>query len=355
MRRAQLPVIAFALALSACNTLALNSSTATSALSSIASPNPAGTAVSQPQLSSVKFFAIVLQNVGQNGSTPVDVANIASIAQSRYDVVTIDEVTTSSLATKLPALPIVNSLHATAGADVSHKIVLAYIDLGEAENYRTYWQQSWTIGSPSFILGTDPNGFPNNFTVNYSDPGWKSVVFGSSGALIDQAIADGFDGVFLDNVGAYNYPAVSNADRNAQSDMVTFVAAISIYAKSKSPNFFIVTNNGAGLTNDSRFVAAIDADSEESLFYGSSPTQQGDIPADKGTQIATLTLLQRIQAVNKPVFSIDYATSSNNAQLAYAGGAANRLIEYVTTRALSQLTATPPSSLSPSSAHRSVR
>ncbi|HXF35362.1 MAG TPA: endo alpha-1,4 polygalactosaminidase, partial [Candidatus Acidoferrales bacterium] len=156
------------------------------------------------------------------------------------------------------------------------------------------------------------------------------------------------------NVTAYSYPAVVAVDRSAQSDMVTFVAAISTYAKSRNPNFLIVTNNGSGLTTDSRLIAAIDGDSEESLFYGNSASQQGDIQTDSGTRAATLTLVQRIQAVNKPVFSIDYATKSDDVQLAYAGAAANRLIEYVTTRSLSQLTTTPPSGLSPQSARRSV-
>jgi len=348
--------IGLALALSACNSLALNSSTAQSAISSInaaaspASSSTPGTAAAT--LANAKSFAIVLQNVGQNGT--VDTPFIAAISLSRYDVVTIDEVNTSNSAIKLNAAAIVSQMHNTAGASVSRKIVLGYLDIGEAESYRSYWQPSWGPGSPSFILGVDPNGFASNYTVNYADPHWQALVFGSSTALIDQALADGFDGVFLDNVGAYQYPAVVAADRNAQSDMVTFITAISTYAKSKNPNFFIVTNTGSGLTNDSRFIAAIDADSEESLFYGSSPSQQSDIQTDSGARAATLAFLQRIQAVNKPVFSIDYATNPNNVQLAYAGGAANRLIEYVTTRNLSSLTTTPPPALSPSSAHRSV-
>ena len=353
MKYRALLVTAFALALPACDMLALNSTTAQSLsqnFSSTASPGPAGTAAAV--LGNAKSFAIVLQNVGQNGT--VDLVNIGPITNSRYDVVTIDEVNTSNSALKLNAAAIVSQMHATAGATLSRKIVLAYLDVGEAENNRTYWQSSWGVGSPSFILGTDPNGLTNNFTVNYSDPRWQAVVFGSSAALIDQAIADGFDGALLDNVGAYAFQAVASADHSAQSDMVSFVAAISTYAKSKNPNFFIVANNGASLTNDSRFITAIDGDSERALFYGSSSSQQSDVPTDSGSRAAALTFIQRIQAVNKPVFSVDFAVSPNNVQLAYAGGAANRLIEYVTFN-LASLTLTPPSSLTPSSAHRAAQ
>lgn len=357
MKRIAIFVAVLALALPACDTLSLNSSTAQSLISAVSSPTAGPAATSTPgtaaaTLANAKTFAIVLQNVGQNGT--VDAPFIAAISISRYDVVTIDEVNTANSALKLNAAAIVSQMHATAGATISKKIVLAYVDAGEAQNDRTYWQNSWNFGSPTFLLGADPNGYPNNATVNYLDPRWQAIVFGSSTALVDQALADGFDGVFLDNVAAYAYPAVASADRNAPTDMVTFVAAISSYVKAKNPNFYVVTNGGAGLTTDSRFIAAIDADSESGLFYGSSPSQQGDVQSDKGTQNATLTLLQRIQAVNKPVFSIDYAINPNDVQLAYAGGAANRLIEYVTTRNLASLTTTPPFALTPSSARRSV-
>jgi len=344
---------ALVLLLSACNMLTLNSGTANAPNSIFSSSAaPILTTATAGMLQAAKYFAIQLQNVGQNGT--VDIPNISAISTSRYDVVAIDEITTSNSALKLNTVAIVNQIHATAGTALSHKILLAYVDIGEAENYRTYWQTAWTSSPPSFILGLDPNGFANNFTVDYADARWQSIVYGTPTSLVDQAMADGFDGVFLDNVAAYSYPAVVNADQSAQSDMVAFVSKISLYAKNKNPNFLIVTNGGAGLVNDPRFLAAIDADSEEGLFYGSSATQQGDIPTDGATRAATITLLERIQAMNKPVISIDYATKPDDVQLAYAGGAANRFIEYVTTRNLSQLTTTPPPALGQTSALRSV-
>lgn len=337
MRRA-VP-LALVLTLCACSGLPLNSSTA-SPVTTTSPGNTTLSALTAPvALSNAKYFAIVLQNVGQNG--PADSANIVTVSNSRYDIVTIDEVTTYNSPAKLSAVSIVNQMHATTGISGSRKIVLAYVDIGEAENTRLYWQPSWSVGTPSFILGLDPNGYPNNFIVNYSDPRWQQIVFGSPTALVDQAMADGFDGVFLDNVGAYNYPSVALVDRNAQTDMVSFVVALSAYAKNKNPNFVITANGGAALTNDSRLIPAIDADSEEALFYGSSSSQQGDIQTDSGTRDQALTYIQRIQSANKPVISIDFATNPQDVALAYAGGAANRLIEYVTTRSLNQLTTTP--------------
>lgn len=338
----RLAVLLLATGLSGCSILSLSST-------AITGSNPSAAAT----LASSRFFAIVLHNVGENGA--VDIGNLTAIAGSLYDVVALDETSTESSATKLPEAATLDELHATSGATGLKKILLADLDVGEAESNRTYWQSSWGIGSPSFILGADPNGFPNVYAVNFTDPRWQNVVFGTSTSLVDQAIADGFDGALLDNVGAYAQPIVQNADHNALTDMVTFLAAISAYAKAKEPGFLIVANGAAPLTGDSRLLAALDGDAEEALFFGSSPTQLGDVPQDPGTRAATLTLLQRIQSANKPVFSIDFAVQPLNVSLAYGGGAANHLIEYVTTRDLAELTTTPPPGLTSSSAVRQVR
>src|SRR5579875_3462164 len=132
-----------ALLLSACNMLTLNSGTANAPNSIFSSSAaPILTTATAGMLQAAKYFAIQLQNVGQNGT--VDIPNISAISTSRYDVVAIDEITTSNSALKLNTVAIVNQIHATAGTALSHKILLAYVDIGEAENYRTYWQTAWT-------------------------------------------------------------------------------------------------------------------------------------------------------------------------------------------------------------------
>lgn len=346
MRR--LAVFALALALGGCQAFSNLASTG-----DILSPAGSVSSTPAPALADVRYFAIVTTNVGENGA--VDVGNITAIASSRYDLVVLGEVTTSSTTSKLSEPSIIAQLHATSGLSGAHKVVLAYLDIGEAENFRTYWEPTWTTGNPSFILGPDPNGYANLFAVNYTDQRWQSIVFGSAGALVDQALADGFDGAFLDNVDAYSFPNVQNVDHTAQADMMTFVAAISAYAKSRNPRFLIVVDGGAGLTSDSRLMPAIDADAEEGLFFSASPTQLGDITQDLGSRATTLTLLQSIQTAQKPVFSIDFALNPLDVQLAYAGGAANRLIEYVTTRDLAALTTSPPPALSPAGRLRRVQ
>ena len=43
------------------------------------------------------------------------------------------------------------------------KMAIAYIDIGQAENYRSYWQSDWRVGKPDWIAGGDPDGWAGNF------------------------------------------------------------------------------------------------------------------------------------------------------------------------------------------------
>ncbi|MGH7162172.1 MAG: endo alpha-1,4 polygalactosaminidase, partial [Planctomycetota bacterium] len=86
----------------------------------------------------------------------------------------------------------------------SGKLCLAYVNVGQAEEYRTYWRPEWRApapdapGSPSFLLAPDPDGWPGNYPVAYWEPGWRAHLFGSPASLVDAAVEDGFDGAYLD-------------------------------------------------------------------------------------------------------------------------------------------------------------
>ena len=51
------------------------------------------------------------------------------------------------------------------------KTVLAYLSIGEAENYRFYWQSSWRVGKPGFIVEANPD-YEDNFKVKYWSKNW---------------------------------------------------------------------------------------------------------------------------------------------------------------------------------------
>ena len=93
--------------------------------------------------------------------------------------------------------------------DGTERLLLAYVDIGQAEDYRDYWESSWVAptdseaGDPEFLLTLDPDGWSGNYVVAYWDTRWKNMWTGPNGIVADLARA-GFDGIYMDWVEAYD-------------------------------------------------------------------------------------------------------------------------------------------------------
>lgn len=84
------------------------------------------------------------------------------------------------------------------------RLVIAYMSIGEAENYRYYWQEGWTLRNPDWLDEENPD-WPGNYKVRYWDKDWKSIIYGNGNAYLDRILAAGFDGVYLDIIEAFEY------------------------------------------------------------------------------------------------------------------------------------------------------
>lgn len=64
------------------------------------------------------------------------------------------------------------------------KQALVYISIGEAEDYRWYWQDAWDAGqagvpdpgAPAWLGAANPD-WPGNYKVRYWDPAWQAIVY----------------------------------------------------------------------------------------------------------------------------------------------------------------------------------
>jgi cysteinyl-tRNA synthetase len=154
-------------------------------------------------VSDVKEFLYYLQpdeNVARS-------AYITSIANSDYDLVIMD-MTYDGLAefTAAEILQIKNGLNHGKGG-----FVVAYMSIGEAEDYRYYWDEDWAGSggrikndAPGWLYKENPD-WKGNFKVLYWEQGWKDIVYGSQDAYLDKIIQLGFDGVYLDIIDGYEY------------------------------------------------------------------------------------------------------------------------------------------------------
>jgi cysteinyl-tRNA synthetase, unknown class len=84
------------------------------------------------------------------------------------------------------------------------RLVICYMSIGEAENYRYYWQTEWNKNPPSWLHKENPD-WKGNYKVKYWHSAWKQIIMGTEIAYLDRIISAGFDGVYLDIIDAFEY------------------------------------------------------------------------------------------------------------------------------------------------------
>ncbi len=84
------------------------------------------------------------------------------------------------------------------------RLVVSYMSIGEAEDYRYYWQEEWSKNPPEWLERENPD-WEGNYKVKYWQPEWQSVIFGSDSSYLDIILNSGFDGVYLDIIDAFEY------------------------------------------------------------------------------------------------------------------------------------------------------
>ncbi|MGB2799477.1 MAG: endo alpha-1,4 polygalactosaminidase [Dehalococcoidia bacterium] len=327
-------------------------------------PTPTGAA--EPlSLSEVRYWAYQIQDLNQPGA-------VDKLVNSHYDMLVLEPTRTdwSSDDRDFDTKEMVSQLRDSKARDGVHrKLIIAYIDIGEAENWRWYWSWSeeWQPGEPrpadwpDYILAHDPDGWEGCFPVAYWDEEWKDIVihgrnqvgspYRDYNSIIDEVIKDGFDGIYLDWVeGFENDVVIAEAQRQGKDsavEMIEFIKEMRDYATLRNPDFVIIQQNAAALCEGhSELFSVIDAISQEAIWYDGYAFDDWNAP--DGYDIANdlslteyyLEYLDQYLESGIPVFNCEYA-------LEYAGEAYIKsydkdYIPYCTRRSLSRLTTTPP-------------
>jgi cysteinyl-tRNA synthetase len=84
------------------------------------------------------------------------------------------------------------------------RLVICYMSIGEAEDYRYYWQNDWTNNKPAWLDNENPD-WEGNFKVKYWIPEWKQLIFGNDNSYLKKILNAGFDGVYLDIIDGFEY------------------------------------------------------------------------------------------------------------------------------------------------------
>jgi len=153
------------------------------------------------------------------------------------------------------------------------KIVIAYLSIGEAEDYRYYFKDSWHDSPPSFLDEENPF-WPGNYKVKYWEEGWQDIIFGKEDSYLDKIIDQGFDGVYLDKIDTYE--DYKSQRETAKTDMINFVINLTEYARKKKKKFYIIPQNAEELLEDKKYKNTVSGIGVESLFYNEKGKPNSD-------------------------------------------------------------------------------
>ncbi len=202
------------------------------------------------------------------------------------------------------------------------KKVLAYLSIGEAEDYRFYWKEEWNYNPPPWLGEENPN-WPGNYAVKFWYPQWHEIIK----SYIDRIVNEGFDGLYLDRVDEFYYWAKKGElpEKDLALKMVEFIEEISNYCRSKLKNCLIFPQNGEELLKyyPDRLNRVVNGWACEDLFYN------GLNPVSKEETDYRLSLLKKLKG--KLLLSVDYVYNGNDLELVrdyYAKAEKNGFIPY---------------------------
>jgi cysteinyl-tRNA synthetase len=145
-------------------------------------------------LSQAKNFIFFINPVNYNTKTEF----ITAVNATNYDVIIMDLFLEDQQFTEAE---IAQMKHKANGGS---RLIVCYMSIGEAEDYRYYWNTSWNGNKPDWIAAENPD-WPGNYKVKYWNNEWQGIIYKNPDSYLSRITAAGFDGVYLDIIDAFEY------------------------------------------------------------------------------------------------------------------------------------------------------
>jgi cysteinyl-tRNA synthetase len=263
-------------------------------------------------LKAIRSWGLLLQNV-----------SVEAVQQSPFDLVVIEpqlEEDYRMIFSRQSVAAMKQAPHTS-----KKRLILAYLSIGEAEDYRPYWQQRWKKNPPAWLGKLNPN-WDGNYKVRYWLNEWQVIILHQLEAIV----ASGFDGVYLDIVDAWDYWSDSftytqKTEIASPDDPVNnpAVAATLMFhwlqkirhtarytAVHANPGFLLIPQNGENLlshlTEQDRkaFWDLVDGIGVESVFFYGDQPENNPLNVEK----ERLHVLSQFIERGKTVLAIEYLT-----------------------------------------------
>ncbi len=106
---------------------------------------------------------------------------IQTLENTNYDILILD----AFFNDELLSLNDVNRLKTKANG--GKRVVIAYMSIGEAEDYRYYWKNEWKTNPPEWLDEENPN-WKGNYKVKYWIKGWQKIIYGDDNSYLDKIL-----------------------------------------------------------------------------------------------------------------------------------------------------------------------
>ncbi len=268
------------------------------------------------ELGTIKSWGYLLQNV-----------RISSIVKSPFELVVIEPQLETD-ATRMLSRSTVNMMRSLPGKPENRRIIIAYISIGEAEDYRPYWKSSWKKRPPAWLGKENPH-WEGNYKVRFWYKEWQEIMLNQ----IDKILKSGFDGIYLDIVDAWEYwgrvetyneewENFQTGDpkgdyREASLRMLHWLELIENRIHSVPPgareDILLFPQNGEFLLThlksqeQERFWKIVDGIGVESVFFYGEKDENNKLNVEKGR----LEILKDFLNRGKIVLSVEYLTRSS--------------------------------------------
>ncbi|MGV3553224.1 MJ1477/TM1410 family putative glycoside hydrolase [Rhizobium sp.] len=275
---------------------------------------------------------------------------VAALAAKQHDMLVIDSTRDGK-----------NAFSAEEVAEIKgdRSVLASYISIGEADDYRNFWDKGWTTTgeasgrltnkAPDWLGPVNPD-WPESRKVRYWDDDWQDIMFNDDRTGdFDKIVAAGFDAAYLDIVDAYYFWGAEVKDKQREAGdpknekqaaqrMVDFIVDMAEHAREENPDFFMIPQNGGwiidalkgGSKADKARIEAyrdvVGAIAIEDLYFrGGNKDENNKFKPDE----QLIKVLQR-DFLDKgiPVYVVDYITGSKRIEKFEKAALADGFIPY---------------------------
>jgi len=184
----------------------------------------------------------------------------------------------------------------------NNKLVLCYLNIGQAESFRDYWKSEWDSDKPNWIKEEDEE-WEGEFNIDFTNEEWKNILYKYDNSYLNTIFLNEYDGVYFDLTGIDYWVG---RDEGKEEGMIELIEELADFIEQRDSHFLIVAQNVAFLNGNysERLKDVIDGVAQEELYYGYENRDGKETPVSVTRSIEAK--LDKYKKARKPVFILDY-------------------------------------------------